>query len=274
MKTWKLKTFIKDIAILVIIIGFIACDTGTGSNSPPPPFPGIQVENEDVFNYSGNLFTGSGKIKLRIPISGGEPIFQEIGSITNGKLSFTLSNESDIFNMGNFQPVYTATSNESGTGGSGINSYNYIRTVNSNTIQVSPTDSRRYFASFRFDDGSSVDPMDWPILERTITTDTSVGIIFLERKFDYYRFIYCNEQTKVSGEENYSNDMIFFNDGNRTETSQAKTTYNLNLSSGWNIIFYSLYYTSDRNNPSATMDTYHYVYSNDLSRNINWVIQL
>jgi len=96
---FKLIGIIALVAVMAFALVFTACGDGGGNGkddktdddgSTGTGGPGTNVQNASVYNENNTLFTGSGKVFLEYFGENDYVGVKEVGSITNGKLSFIL----------------------------------------------------------------------------------------------------------------------------------------------------------------------------------------
>jgi len=241
------------------------CGKSDGTRTIPKL--GIKIQNMDVYNIDGSLFTGNGVVKMinYLNFGGTETIIHEIGIIENGKLNITLSNEDNNIDQYLIFQLYSPFVNESSRHGSGDNAYDLVKTQINDTVNINSPNAKMSWIEIFLDDGISTRG-----LSKNISYWTTIDSVSSEYYENIIMLMYCDQNTTIFGELNAKTEWVYFNDDNRTIPRYEKTTYNLTLNRGWNTINYIRNF---RNQSSTIQDAFiNTSYSNELPSNINWVI--
>jgi len=201
----------------------------------------IKALNENVFLYTdlNTPFSISGVVILEIYITGSEPIILEVGSVDNGKLNFILP---ETLSANDWRTIYQSPSDGSTT----YDNYRYDVTVNKNTVIIDPSDAKCFSLQLRVKPSTSNRYYYLDYYNEINTNNESISNIV----GSYVWFGYHNKSATVLGENDTTRIITYFNDNNKTTTTQSKITYDWILNQGWNIFYdtyESIYNGSDPN---------------------------
>jgi len=209
----KLFGIIALAAVMTFALVFTACPDSSNDDNNDNPGGGVpNVQNVQVYNEDGTSYTGSGKVSMYIY---GESIEmeEEVGNITNGKLSLTLPDiPASIVNKGitfAFVDSYTDTDGD----------FTVVNTVISEP-NVSQADAK-YLVSGDFD--VRLANNDWSRL--------GYGSVSTNQ---YVLYLYCDKAVTVSGVYNstrvYTSSLL-------TVTYNNISTWSCSVNKGWNVVY-------------------------------------
>jgi hypothetical protein len=187
---------------------------------------GVQNENVSLWDWdnSGNINTSSynGSGKVYIGYVGPSAPMTEIGTITNGKLTFNLSAAAPPAAL--LQPVSLMTTvkdrseTESGT------TYTTTYTNVTNTVTVTPGSLRMAVGSFRFVETGTNKEYILSCEAETVNGHRNLDFLYLENAGAVVGVAKYTE-TSTSTDNNYTSKYV----------SNVVSTLNLNFAKGWNL---------------------------------------
>ena len=204
---------------LIALLALAACNN-PAADSPPSNNPDKgKVSNQPLYDDDGNEYKGTGKVVLKIWQANGNEDTKNIGTVTNGKMSFTIPDiSSGNYSLYDFSQV----------GGQGIT--------------VTPTSAKGLMGGLSFIEDSSNDEYSLSFIKTVTDTDTAY-------KYDSMSYYYVDRDVTIKGTSTSS-----YDDDGDTYTS-TETWSNVSLKKGWNAIYSTHSETYSNNSSTSTHST-------------------
>jgi len=247
-KTIKLLGIIALVAVIAFTLVFTTCDNGSGGNNNNSNQDNqndssgnggnggnnntggvTSAKSVQVYNENGTPYTGSGKVSMLIFWEGKETyeesiaMEEEVGNITNGKLSFTLPDiPTSIANKGvTFADLYR----DSYGAGGGIT---IVHTVKSKP-NVSSADAKFLMGDDDFEVSLANNDEGW-LAYYSVSTD------------QYVMYLYSDKACTISG---VYNETIVFTSSSYSDTYNNIQTWSCSFNKGWNAVYMTDSYTEN-----------------------------